>query len=688
MHSRVNRQLCLPTLVAALWLPTSIHAQTYSRTEVIEYHDDPASWVLGQRKKLTVEGMVSTLSRKLGRSSWSFSARHKIKQGMVAIDTKVKVISSFDNGKVRLVSALRCLSAVFVVVLLSGRVSAQGGIQPYIEYRKHTETAQNISPLDNGLFGEQVSLYNGSTNFSVTDIEAPGNGALPVRLMRRFSVEVQPQDYSIPAYDSLLRGIGNWDIDVPYMAATYAASTSNAMRCNGLYAPSGGLFRRSEIWQGISVNIPGRGSTFALGMQAATPRPPDSVTYRLTTSERDLFDCIPMQAGFTGEGFRMTTTSGMRYYFDVAASRAAAQLVKHVKDSNGLPLPIYLNRTRLYLLASKIEDRLGNIVQFQYNANGHPTRIWSSDGREINLTYSNGRLTMATSHGRTWQYQYTNVGSGLYARLAQVVQPDSSKWQYTYSDDLMPGPDERLPPLPWCTGASLMLAIELTLTATHPSGAVGVFSFNNRRHYRSGVHATECQQAGDPANPHYDLLVPHYFDVMSIDSKIISGPGQPTMTWSYTYDVKPQMSLWGSRTAPPVYPCTTCTTEKTVTVTNPDATKSRYTFGMRYYDNDGRQLKVESLDAAGVVVRTETSTYLAEAAASNQPFHGEYGTILGYISDPASAKIRPIINRTVTQDGANFIWQVDATCGSNGTALCFDQSARPTKITKSSAPLP
>jgi RHS repeat-associated protein len=568
------------------------------------------------------------------------------------------------------------LLVLLVLLVTSFSAYSQGAIEPYVEYRKRVETAQNISPLDNGLFGEQVSLYNGSTSFSVTDIDVPGNSTLPVRLSRRLAIELQPQDQVFP-YDSLLRGMGNWDVDVPFLAATYHVAAGNALRCNGAYVPPlviSAKFRRGEVWQGISVNVPGRGSSSALGIQTQTPRPSGGATYKLTTSERDVFDCIPMKAGFTGEGFRMTTSSGLRYYFDVGTTRTAARLVKYVKDSNGMPYLIYLDRNRLYLLASKIEDRFGNTVQFQYNANGHPTRIWANDGREINLTYTGSRLATATSHGRTWQYAYTHIGSGMYARLSQVTQPDSSKWLYSYSDDLMPPPDPTgVPQMPWCAGYPLMLESALAVTATHPSGAVGTFNFGNRRHFRSGVHATECMQTGDPYDPEYDLLVPHFFDVMSIDSKTLSGPGLSSMTWAYTYGPHMQ-SLWGDQMAPPSYPCTTCTPAKTVTVTNPDNTKFRYTFGMRYYDNDGRQLKVETLRANDTVIRTEPSTYMTEVQAASQPFHGEYGSNLGGIADPASVRIRPVVSRTINQDGVNFIWQANT----------FDTMARPKQVTKSS----
>ncbi len=561
-------------------------------------------------------------------------------------------------------------------------LSSLDGIEPYVEYRKRIESSQNVSPLNSGLFGEQVSLYNGNTFFVVTDIDIPGNGTLPVRLSRRYAIDLQPQNFSF-TYDSLLRGIGNWEVDVPYMSGTYDLAAGNALRCNGAYVPGlAGIFSRGEIWQGISINVPGKGSSSAMGVATQTPKPTGGATYKLTTNERDVFDCIPMKAGFTGEGFRMTTASGDRYYFDVAATRTAARLTKQYWDASiGNYVPLVRDRARLYLLASKIEDRLGNTVEFQYNSNGHPTRIWSNDGREINLTYTAGRLTSATSHGRTWTYAYTNTTSGLYARLSQVTQPDSSKWTYSYTNDLMPTIEPYgLPTLPWCAQAGLMLDEFLTVTATHPSGAVGTFNFGNRRHYRSGVHASECQKTGDPANPDYTLLVPYYFDVMSINSKVISGPGLSSMTWSYTYAPHVQ-SLWGVATQAPTYPCTTCTAQKTVTLTNPDNTKSRYTFGIRYYDNDGRQLLVETLRSNDTVIRSEASTYMTETQAATQTFYGDYGTNLGGIADPASTRVRPVTNKTTNQDGVNFVWQVASTCSG---VLCFDTMARPTYVTKSS----
>lgn len=386
-------------------------------------------------------------------------------------------------------------------------------------------------------------------------------------------------------------------------------------------------------------------------------------------------------SGLAGEGFKLTTSAGVSYYFDVATTRTASTLEKWVKTSNGeLPSQYWLHRKRFYLMASQIEDRFGNWVRISYNTSGHPIRVWSNDGRSIELAYTSGQLTSATSHGRSWQYQYTESGDSL----AAVINPDGSRWQYQYTGDLRPyvHSSDSLPPLPYCQDFPSILDVAYTLQATHPAGAAGTFQFVNRRHTRSGVHAGECHQIGDPADPTYVPLIPYYFDVMSLASKSISGPGQPTaMTWSYAYP-GPVNTWWGTWGTPFSYPCTTCDSHKFVEVTQPDGSLQRHKFGILYWVNDGRSLGVETLGPSQVVLRSEATDYLSDALASGQVFQGDYGSILD-MADPSTARVRPVVKRVTTQQSKNFVWEVATGC--NGT-YCFDAYARPTKVVKSSSP--
>ncbi len=373
-----------------------------------------------------------------------------------------------------------------------------------------------------------------------------------------------------------------------------------------------------------------------------------------------------MQAGFSGEGFRLLTSSGVSYYFDIGVTRVASTLKKTSRNGR----LAYLARAQYYILASKIEDRFGNTVQFAYNGAGNPVHIWANDGREITLAYSGNRLVSATSHGRTWQYQYDGAGN-----LTQVTLPDGANWQYAYAGQLkprMPLPEEQLLN---CSLPPSIIEVAYTLTAKSPSGATANFLFNNTRHGRSGVNINECANTGTLSVPINALQVPNFFDVMSLTQKTISGPGVPTATWSYDYGESPEgEKFWGHLHSSYHYPCTTCRLDKTIYVSEPDGTKRRYKFGYEYAFNDGRQLQLEILSADGSVIRSQTDEYMSESSASTQPFYPEYGILLGGVGDPATPHIRPIVDSYIRQDGATFINSINS----------FDIYARVVQQTKSS----
>lgn len=147
------------------------------------------------------------------------------------------------------------------LVMSSGLIWASSPVTPHTEYYKRIKTGEGLAPLTSSLFGDSISPSSGSTEFVVTDIDLPGNNALPVRLQRRLAVQSfkdrQP-----------LGGFGSWDIEVPYMHATFdsiwkwnESGNGATQRCSQTFYPKTrtgvGTF---EIWTGVQVRVPDQAS--------------------------------------------------------------------------------------------------------------------------------------------------------------------------------------------------------------------------------------------------------------------------------------------------------------------------------------------------------------------------------------------------------------------------------------------
>jgi hypothetical protein len=107
-----------------------------------------------------------------------------------------------------------------------------------------------VAPLGDDLFGDEVSLYNGSTTFTQVDMALPGNSALPVELRRTFSISPQgllPEN---------IGAMANWDVAVPHIhgefgPAGWVAGDGTNLRCSKTTAPPGsGYFNTDELWSG------------------------------------------------------------------------------------------------------------------------------------------------------------------------------------------------------------------------------------------------------------------------------------------------------------------------------------------------------------------------------------------------------------------------------------------------------
>ena len=460
---------------------------------------------------------------------------------------------------------------------------------PQEEYLSKIDAGRTLGALDQNLFGDSINDYTGSLQFSVTDVELPGNDNLRVAVARRFDVnEVRSRFRKL---SSLAAPFRDWDFDIPHMHGTFALSTGwqagtvANLRCaqsNLAQAapPTLGSFQPDDYWGGNLLYVPGKGDDEILHLDDnAAVKPSDGRGYHWVTKGQWYFSCLSVTAnGVAGDAFFARSPDGTKYWFNQVADRAAAPLNR---DN------VLLGRREVWILPTRVEDRFGNYVTYTYSASDawNITSIDASDGRHLGLTYKgaaggtptadgSGFVDTVTDGTRTWTYAYLNS-------LTSVTLPDTSKFVYDFTTFQEDHTDIGF------TGCGrapyFVYSYDFVATITHPSGAIGRFTFDYKTHGRTNV-PQNCwfgtYASGD--------RIPAIFTSLSISKKELSGPGlaaPETWVWSY-----PLLQFFYD------FQCSTsCPTTKIISVAQPDGSTLRETFGVRYGDNDGMLLQADVL---------------------------------------------------------------------------------------------
>ncbi len=587
-------------------------------------------------------------------------------------------------------AVLRCIALTIGMLGWSAMAGSQEltPLMPYQEHQKKIRSAQEIEPLTSELFGDSISLYNGATEFSVVDIDLPGNNELPVQIKRRFKVERRSELENFG-------GFGVWDLDIPYIYGNFDRQVkwnewnthvADPRRCTpGNWGPPvpDAPFDVGDLFTGIRIHLPGAGDRDLLKTTDRNPNSPtDGRTYPYAAQDFTSVTCVAATVnGYPGEGFVVVTSDGLRYTLNAGRERHGGNLAKYRFSTSG-GIIRKMGRIQVFLMASRVEDRHGNWVNYHYS-DDRLVAIEASDGRRIDLRYAGSTISEVSANGRVWRYEYAPITFGLNLKnhlLTAVSRPDGTSWKYQYEDTDgctgagigcpgMLGPeyhtldvdligDRRCPePFP---GVDLF-----TLTATHPSGATGRFRFGYARFHRTSTPYYSCIPTHLPGfeNPAYELQTPDYFDLYSIHEKTLSGPGIPEQSWSY------------GASGPVCRHGTSCPDRKSSFVSQPDGTRIERIFGIRYGINDGKLLETRVLAADGSVLKTEATDYVTEAEAAALPFPDFYGHSHYGPDDPAALRLRPARQTTIQQDGATF----------QHTVTKFDELARPVEVTKASS---
>lgn len=581
-------------------------------------------------------------------------------------------------------AAWKTWSLAALLLASSALATAQTAILPYREYAKRTDAAQKVGPLTDSAFGANISLYNGSTSFRAVDISLSGNSTLPVQLARTLDIDDRTSDYR-----PTTGGFADWQLDVPYIDGTFIATvgwkvgsgSGSTARCSNTSEPTmSGTWQLEDIWHGYNLHIPDATSEpLFINNVAGVPNPADGQTYPWLTKSGFRLRCLSSLASGSGEGFLAVGPDGTKYWFNWMVSKALAPTRN--------PLLVNINhntpRDRIFLFATRVEDRHGNWVTYSYTGD-KLTQILANDGRSITLSWTGDRVASATAASKTWQYQYQAGGAANHASgpgLLRVVLPDGSDWLYSATGSLK-HLEQWQPSQEGPTGTCSDLwppEQVFGYTIKHPAGASASYAFEAKRHLRTRV-VWICES--NEQTPLEELAVPNFADVISLVSRTVSGPGITPKTWTYEYGDPnsssfsyPPVSPGGAWYVPPPrdacapgVPCAPEDDAKYVTETESTGRVKRYTFGTGLDRNEGRLLAEEVL-SAGVVVRRTAHTFITDAEVASQPFTSAIGTNL-QMWQPLSTLVRPVRETVITQQGVTFESYVNN----------FDTHARPTSV--------
>lgn len=594
------------------------------------------------------------------------------------------------------------------------------------EYDQLIKNRTGVTVFGNDGFGDRIDVASGGLEIIQTDVDIPGNNALPVRIARRFT----------PGNKYAGGHFGVWTLDIPYAHGTFSDFGENESinpkgwtvdgtganvykRCSGFSAPRTILFQSSEFqadeyWHGNFFHLPGSGDEEMV--HPGSPYPTDGNTYYAKTKGGAVARCVSLAATSTGqgEGFEVVTPDGTIYTLNHMVSRTEKTISKPAgttpslvggnaasgnngngngnggnngnggsngNGNGGEPDPTIANnftltRVEVYLYPTKVTDRFGNTVTYTWSSNNpwQLLSISSNDQRTITLTYpdsTSNQVSSVSDGTHTWTYSGT---SSAYT----ITRPDGSTWVSNLTDLF----DYQLSPLATGNGcyggAPTYTGTPVTGSITSPSGATVVYTMNAALMGRSWV-PHQCVVDDNGSNLY--AVEPRYYYNFAITSKKITGPGLPTagLTWSYAYG--PPNGCWSS--GDPSYDCTgSSPTTRTVTVTNPEGEVTRHSINNKYGKEEGLEVKAEYGWNGTTALRTVDTTYADADAAPYAAFTGGSPRQRG--DAWTAGKLHPVRKTLTTQQGRTFTWEVVAGC--NGYPYCFDGYGRPTKVVKSSAP--
>jgi YD repeat-containing protein len=560
-------------------------------------------------------------------------------------------------------------------------------IDPQSEYSRLLKGYQTVQPQGETPFGEQISLYTGDLTFQQADVMLPGRG--PTISLVRSLVSVQADTQLLRPHE-----LGTWTLSIPrietltslppgdtqptnpgqsWFVGRLPNGAKDYARCSNFNRPvyEGTLTGRDNYWYGIDL-VTESGDRQQLLKRASgnTAKPSmtnaagNQIAFPAVTRENWQVGCLNQTSnGEEGEGFFAVSPDGTKYWFDYLVGERVHTLAVYNPEPPGLMER--QGRMLATMYVSRIEDRFGNGLTFNYGGDDKIDSIVADDGREVDISWrTDGNRLIdhitaqpGNSQPRTWSYSYSSITSES-AVLTNVTLPDQTKWTFDlhglggatlYDPDWNKCSTRTLP-----NGTSSIVS-----TITHPSGLVGKFYVTPTWHARSYVPSS-CVAADPLTGPEHEGFPP-LFGTYSITKKEISGPGVPAKSWSYSYE-----PAQGSTTHDACAGSGTCASTKWINVVDPKGNRTSYVYSTRWGETEGKLQRTDYYQSGvSAALRSEILTH---SASTDGPWPARLGSAMtsGQINRDKDETWTPVKLRKIDQQARSFNWQ----------AMKFDAFAR------------
>lgn len=309
-------------------------------------------------------------------------------------------------------------SAILSLALLQAGYAQQIETQPWMTVQETTRQFSNVQQ------DQEIDPYTGALKISNREVYLPGNGDLDITVLRIYDTDAMRGATGVnPVLSYKWVGLGmGWSLNVaPKVIITPFATDS-----------SGPPLKPDENYYCTGT---GYAATYMLEHIDGRSEPLVHITTgSLRTATNWELNC-------SGTPYFLRSPEGIKHELGIRHGDAA-----NVVGGGTIP-----SRPVTVLHTTKIIDTNGNFIDIAYqylgagfsSFFGHqiwaaylPSSITSSDGRSITFSYDPGlpdpggyppRLLSITSGGITLR-QYTHVNN----KVATVVRPDSTKWEYDY----------------------------------------------------------------------------------------------------------------------------------------------------------------------------------------------------------------------------------------------------------------